>query len=194
MIELEVLFNSGQGIIVPLEDRETALRFMKQAMDAKHDNSVGLVHLSTSYDEMLIDMTDICFIRMKKETLPLGAATLKIPAVAATRNEDGAPAQADKETEKSNSDTNPKVQESVESKSAPLNSEYEALQTQRSKVEEQIHKAEERLKKIEQQSKRVEEELKQEREKFEDAAREAKLKSSIESIEIEQEITRMKDK
>lgn len=220
MIELEILFSNGQGIIVPLEDRETALRFMKQAMDAKQDASLGLFHLSTTYDEMLFDLREICFIRLKKENVPLIGATLKLPAISATRLQaeaaahDGvqtepspeAPVQ-DKTEESSGPENGPsasdseksppksetKSQAKTESKADPLQAEYDVLQSQIQKAEQQFHKAEERLSKIEEQRKRVEAQLKQQREAMEDAAREAKLKSSIEAIEIDKEISRMKE-
>lgn len=79
MIELEILFSSGQGILVPFEDRETALRFMKQALDVDNDEAMGLYHLSTPYEELLIDLADISFIRLKKENNLRIGATLKIP-------------------------------------------------------------------------------------------------------------------
>jgi len=79
MIELEILFSSGQGILVPFEDREKALRFMKQAMEYDSEETLDLYHLSTPYEELLIDLADICFIRLKKENYPRIGATLKIP-------------------------------------------------------------------------------------------------------------------
>jgi len=213
MIELEVLFNNGQGVIVPLEDRETALRFMKQAMDAKLDAAIGLFHLSTSFDEMLFDLRDICFIRLKKENVPLIGATLKLPAVSATRLQAEAAAQDGLETEteqadqestnssKSDKNADPESNEKNEQakkaqakKPDPLQAEYDVLQSQIQKAEQQFHKAEERLSKIEQQRLRVEAELRQQREAMEETAREAKLKSSIEAIEIDKEISRMKEK
>lgn len=215
MIELEVLFNNGQGIIVPLEDRETALRFMKQAMDAKHDASLGLFHLSTSYDEMLFDLHEVCFVRLKKENMPLIGATLKLSAVSATRLQaeaaanDGVQPEAKPETDpetETASETGAPTQSQTESaekkaeekksedkKTDPLQAEYDVLQSQIQKAEQQFHKAEERLSKIEEQRLRVEAQLKQQREAMEDAAREAKLKSSLEAIEIDKEISRMKE-
>ena len=208
MIELEVLFNNGQGVIVPLEDRETALRFMKQAMDAKLDAAIGLFHLSTSFDEMLFDLRDICFIRLKKENVPLIGATLKLPAVSATRLQaeaaaheglESEPAQAEPEAEHSSTSAQNSGHENEEKKAQdkkpdPLQAEYDVLKAQIQKAEQQFHKAEERLSKIEQQRLRVEAELRQQREAMEETAREAKLKSSIEAIEIDNEISRMKEK
>jgi len=198
MIELEVLFNNGQGVIVPLEDRETALRFMKQAMDAKLDAAIGLFHLSTTYDELLFDLRDICFIRLKKENVPLIGATLKLPAVSATRlqaeaaAQDGVAHDSEQESDEAKSEGQSEAKPQ-EKKPDPLQAEYDVLQAQIQKAEQQFHKAEERLSKIEQQRLRVEAELKQQREAMEETAREAKLKSSIEAIEIDKEISRMKE-
>lgn len=213
MIELEVLFNNGQGVIVPLEDRETALRFMKQAMDAKLDAAIGLFHLSTSFDEMLFDLRDICFIRLKKENVPLIGATLKLPAVSATRLQAEAAAQDGLEAEHGHADPdsasssqsaqnadadsdekNEQAKNAQAKKPDPLQAEYDVLKSQIQKAEQQFQKAEERLGKIEQQRLRVEAELRQQREAMEETAREAKLKSSIEAIEIDNEISRMKEK
>ncbi|PIQ23327.1 hypothetical protein COW36_08265 [bacterium (Candidatus Blackallbacteria) CG17_big_fil_post_rev_8_21_14_2_50_48_46] len=193
MIELEILFASGQGIIIPMEDRETALRFMKHAMDSRHDNSLGLFHLSTTYDEILIDLTDISFLRIQKENVPLIGATLKIPAVSATRLQAEA-AENDGVAPKVESNEEQAEAKPEAAKPDPLKAEYDNLQSQLHKAEDQFHKAEERLRKIEEQRKRVEAQLKQEREALEDSAKEAKLKSSIEAIEIDKEIERMKEK
>lgn len=197
MIELEILFASGQGIIVPMEDRETALRFMKNAMDARQDKNLGLFHLSTHYDEILIDLQAVSFLRIKKENVPRIGATLKLPAVSATR------LQQEADTRESNLRQNTPEHTTEESSTSsteaetanldPLQAEYEALQNQLHKAEQQFHKAEERLKKIEEQRRRIEAQLQQQRSAQEDSIREAQLKASIEAIAIDQEITRMKD-
>lgn len=200
MIELEILFASGQGIIVPMEDRESALRFMKHAMDARHDERLGLFHLSTIYDEILIDLHDIRFLRIKKENVPLIGATLKLPAVSATRLQQDANTH-DGVSQPAASETAPEEAAAAHPKAKPesegldpLQAEYDTLQAQLQKAEQQFHKAEERLKKIEQQCQRVEEQMRQERQALEDSAREARLKTSLEAIEIDQEISRMKEK
>ncbi len=116
MIELEVLFKSGQGLLLALEDRESALLFMKHALDARTQHLPGLFHLSTSTDEILIDLGDITLIRFKKEQIPLLGTKLRLneaprterTASATPTEAESPPAAAESKAEASASEPTPR--------------------------------------------------------------------------------------
>lgn len=199
MIELEVLFKSGQGLLIALEDRESALLFMKHALDARTQNLSGLFHLSTTSDEMLIDLCDLSLIRLKKEQIPLIGTKLRLQE--GPRSESAAAENATTETaspksaEPSPPTDSPPIGEQPPQRDKPPEASPAATPPQGplSRAEVKFQQAEARLQQLEQQRSKLEAELARERAALEDAAREAQLKASLEALEIEQEIARRKE-
>ncbi|MEZ0368181.1 MAG: hypothetical protein ACAI44_03740 [Candidatus Sericytochromatia bacterium] len=194
MVELEILFSSGQGILVPMEDRESALLFMKRAMEYDPDAKVGLFHLSTPYEEVLLDINDISFIRLKKENYPRLSTTLKIPEHTSfheeehpgrDRAEHETAIRHRREAEQSGDERTFMVEPDGTIKSRVTDSYNRA--------EDRLRQAEERLGQVEAQRRKVETELRRTTEEFEDAAREAELRKKVENLEIDREIKQMKD-
>ena len=203
MIELEVLFKSGQGLLIALEDRESALLFMKHALDARTQNLSGLFHLSTSGEEILIDLCDLSLIRLKKEQIPLLGTKLRLQegprsesaAAENTTAESGADTASPKSAEPSpQADTPPTGEQPSQRKKTPeAPPAATPPQGPQSRAEAKFQQAEARLQQLEQQRNKLEAELARERAALEDAAREAQLKASLEALEIEQEIARRKE-
>lgn len=194
MVEVEVLFSSGQGILLQLEDREAALQLMKRVMDANNEQGQNLFHLSTDYEELLLDLTDISFVRVKKEHHPLLSTKLRLQAgqpettvhTQAHRSDEAIPMPPKSE---------PKSEAKPEFKDEPkrenkdeAKAESEAL----SKAQERLNQAEAQLRKVEEQRKKIEDQIRKQNEILEDEVREAKLKKKIEDVEIGNEIDRMK--
>ncbi len=186
MVELEILFSSGQGILVPMEDRETALRFMQQAMEYDRSEGPEMFHLSTSYEEVLIDLGDISFIRLKKENHPRIGATLKLKAQQETAFE-AAPQSTTQEPPQKTIYAGPVPEKPKTYTVDPQGNAFEQAEARLNQVKDQQRKLEEQHKKVAEAIRKSEEEL-------EDAQREAELRQSIQDIEIDDEIQRMKDK
>lgn len=200
MVEVEVLFSSGQGILLHLEDREAALQLMKRVMDTHNDASgQSLFHLSTDYEELLIDLADISFVRVKKEHHPLLTTKLRLNAgqpettvhTQAHRSDEAIPMPPKSEpTSEAPPDNKSEAKPKDESKKDPSKGESEAL----SKAQERLSQAEAQLRKVEEQRKKVEDQIRKQNEILEDEVREAQLKKKIEDVEIGNEIDRMKGK
>lgn len=217
MVELEILFSSGQGILVPMEDRESALRFMQRAMDYDPDAKSGLFHLSTPYEEVLLDLGDISFIRLKKENYPRIGATLKIPAQTSFWDQSQQAQQAQQEQQAqqqqqgSQQGTHYASREEHEEaikhrRDAEKSGDERTFMVDPSgnvntrttdsygRAEERLRQAEARMDKMDAQRKKVEAELRKTAEELEDAVKEAELKKKMEQLEIDKEIERMKEK
>lgn len=195
MVELEILFSSGQGILVPMEDRETALRFMQRAMEYDPDAKLGMFHLSTPFEEILLDLSDISFIRLKKENYPRIGSTLKIPAHSSYGFNQSEPVSGRAEHEAAMQHRR-EAEQMGEPRTFMVDPEGN-IKTQvsdsYSRAEERLRQAESRLDQIEVQRRKVEEELRESAEAIEDAVREAELKKKVEALEIDKEIQRLKD-
>lgn len=188
MTELEILFSSGQGILVQMEDREAALRFMQQAMEYNRDSEQGLYHLSTDYEEILIDLGDISFVRLRKENHPRIGATLKIPAQTSFHDKvPGADArqQAAQAAEQSGEPRHFTVDPEGNVAEDPVVKKFE-------QAEARIRQAEARLDQMEVQKRKLEADLRKSSEELEDAVKEADLRKAIEGIEIDGELKQMK--
>lgn len=188
MTELEILFSSGQGILVQMEDREAALRFMQQAMEYNRDNEQGLYHLSTDYEEILIDLGDISFVRLRKENHPRIGATLKIPAQTSFHDKvPGADArqQAAQAAEQPGEPRHFTVDPQGNVAEDPVVKKFE-------QAEARIRQAEARLDQMEVQKRKLEADLRKSSEELEDAVKEADLRKAIEGIEIDGELKQMK--
>lgn len=198
MVELEILFSSGQGILVPMEDRESALRFMQQALEYERANGPEMFHLSTSYEEVLIDLGDISFIRLKKENHPRIGATLKLTA----QREDFQHEQAFEAShhDRARPSESPKTEKQAKTiyagpipepqKTYTVDPQGNAFE----QAEARLQQVKEQQRKLETEHKKVAEAIRKSEADLEDAQRAAELRQSIESIEIDQEIQRMKDK
>jgi hypothetical protein len=193
MVEVEVLFSSGQGILLQLEDREAALQLMKRVMDANNDQGQSLFHLSTDYEELLLDLADISFVRVKKEHHPLLSTKLRLNAgqpettvhTQAHRSDEAIPMPP-----KSEPPSDPKP----DTKDAPKQNEAKPESEALSKAQDRLSQAEAQLRKVEEQRKKIEDQIRKQNEILEDEVREAKLKKKIEDVEIGNEIDRMKGK
>lgn len=196
MVELEILFASGQGILVPMEDRETALRFMQKALEHRPEDHIGMFHLSTPYEEILLDLADISFIRLKKENYPRIGATLKLPQYASHtetwqaeeshRQEHENAIKHRREAEQAGNSTRTFMVDPSGNINTQVTDAY-------AKAEERLRQAESTLDKIDAQRRKVEADLKASAEAIEDAANEAELKKKMEALEIDKEIKKMKD-
>lgn len=210
MVELEILFSSGQGILVPMEDRETALRFMQRAMDYNMETEPHLCHLSTQYEEILIDLSDISFIRLKKENYPrLGAIKISAQSSFGDRFDEEpvesrrsrAEARASGQTEGPSKTFTADDHGNVKDPDQPTtftadekgNVNADPFQQKVKKAEDRLKDAERQQKKLEQQHAQVKEAIRKSAEELEDAAREAELRKKLEDIEIDKEIRKMKD-
>lgn len=211
MVELEILFSSGQGILVPMEDREAALQLMQRAMDYQIETQPPLFHLSTPYEEILIDLADVSFIRLKKENYPrLGA--IKISASSSFQgfqNEEPAPqpqqqarprskpAPAEDDQRTFTVDPEGHAQDPKAPKTFTVddrgNVDADPFTSKFRKAEERLKQAEIQQQKLDAQQQKIRQELHETAEELEDAVREADLKKKLESIEIDGEIKRMKD-
>lgn len=204
MVELEILFSSGQGILVPMEDRETALRFMQQALEYERANGPEMFHLSTSYEEVLIDLGDISFVRLKKENHPRIGATLKLTAqredfqheqaFEASHHEKKRPSGS---SEASQSAGTEKKTKTIYAGPIPEPQKTYTVDPQGNAFEQaeaRLQQVKEQQRKLEADHKKVAEAIRKSEADLEDAQREAELRQSIESMEIDQEIQRMKDK
>lgn len=190
MVELEILFSSGQGILVPMEDREAALRFMQQALEYERANGPEMFHLSTSYEEVLIDLGDISFIRLKKENHPRIGATLKLTAQNAEIQHEQAFAQP------TEAPAPPKKSKTIYAGPVPEPPKTYTVDPQGNAFEQaeaRLQQVKDQQRKLEAEHKKVAEAIRKSEEELEDAQREAELRKSIENIEIDQEIQRMKD-
>ncbi len=214
MVELEILFSSGQGILVPMEDREAALQLMQRAMDYQIESQPHLFHLSTPYEEILIDVADVSFIRLKKENYPrLGA--IKISASSSFNGFDQQePAQTQSQSQsQSHQQTQRPPTESdkqrtftvdpeghTQDPNAPKtftvddhgNVDSDPFSTKFKKAEERLKQAEIQQQKLDAQHQKIRKEIKETAEELEDAVREAELKKKLEDIEISGELKRMK--
>ncbi len=207
MVELEILFSSGQGILVPMEDRESALRFMQRAMEFDPDSKTGLFHLSTPYEEVLLDLADISFIRLKKENYPRIGATLKIPAQTSFWDQSQQAQQTQQSTEpQGNYTSRAEHEESIKHRRHaeqqgdertfmvdPSGNVNTRTTDSYGRAEERLRQAEARMDQIDAQRKKVEDELRKTAEELEDAAKEAELRKKMEQLEIDKEIEKMKD-
>lgn len=211
MVELEILFSSGQGILVPMEDREAALQLMQRAMDYQIETQPPLFHLSTPYEEILIDLADVSFIRLKKENYPrLGA--IKISASSSFQgfhNEEPAaqetpparprskPAPAENDQRTFTVDPEGQTQDPKAPKTFTVdaggNVDADPFTSKFRQAEERLKQAEIQQQKLEAQHQKIRQELHETAEELEDAVREADLKKKLETIEIDGEIKRMKD-
>lgn len=202
MVELEILFTSGQGILVPMEDRESALRFMQRAMEQDRRSKAGLFHLSTPFEEVLLDLCDISFIRLKKENYPrLSSMTLKIPAQAGFNAAAGAAETRSESSSRSEHEAAIKHRREGEANSQertfmvdPSGNVNTRVSDSYARAEERIRQAEAHLEQVDVQRRKVEAELRKTAEELEDAVREAELRKKVESLEIDAEIQKMKDK
>jgi len=192
MIELEILFSSGQGIVVQLEDREAALRFMQRAMDHNLELESGLFHLSTAHEEILIDLGDISFIRLKKENYPRLGATLKLPEQTSFHDRVPDSQVEDKVFEESAKAPAPEQGERHFTVDPQGNIAEDPVAKKFERAEARLKQAEARLEQVEVQKRKVEDQLRKTAEEFEDAAKEVELRQKIEGIEIDGEIERMK--
>lgn len=195
MVELEILFSSGQGILVPMEDRESALRFMQRAMEIDHDVKEGLFHLSTPYEEVLLDLSDISFIRLKKENYPRLSNVLKIPAHTSFQEQQ----EAD-HSERAAHEAAIKHRREAEQMGDertfmvdPRGNVNTRVSDSYVRAEERLRQAEARLDQVDAQRRKVEADLRRTAEDIEDAVREAELRKKVESLEIDAEIQKMKD-
>lgn len=194
MVELEILFSSGQGILVPMEDRESALRFMQQALEYERANGPEMFHLSTSYEEVLIDLGDISFIRLKKENHPRIGATLKLTAQREDLQHEQAFA-ADAAARPSEP-SQPKKSKTIYAGPVPEPPKTYTVDPQGNAFEQaeaRLKQVKDQQRKLEAEHKKVADAIRQSEAELEDAQREAELRKSIENIEIDQEIQRMKD-
>jgi len=197
MVELEILFMSGQGILVPMEDRESALRFMQRAMEQDRRAKAGLFHLSTPFEEVLLDLCDISFIRLKKENYPrLSSMTLKIPAQASFDEA----SEARHERSRAEHETAIKHRREGEAQSTdrtfmvdPSGNVNTRVTDSYARAEERIRQAEAQLEQVDVQRRKVEADLRRTAEDLEDAVREADLRKKVESLEIDAEIQKMKE-
>lgn len=189
MVELEILFSSGQGILVPMEDREAALRFMQQALEYERANGPEMFHLSTSYEEVLIDLGDISFIRLKKENHPRIGATLKLTAHNAEIQHEEAFAKPSEEAPKKKNKTIYAGPVPEPPKTYTVDPQGNAFE----QAEARLQQVKDQQRKLEAEHKKVAEAIRKSEAELEDAQREAELRQSIENIEIDQEIQRMKD-
>ena len=187
MVELEILFSSGQGILVPMDDREAALRFMQQAMEYDRTAGPEMFHLSTDYEEVLIDLGDISFVRLKKENHPRIGATLKLNAKNSHRVSAEPVDEPGFEAEGKTIYAGPVPEPPKTYTVDPEGNAFEQAEARLKEVAKQQKKLEDRQKKIAEALRKSEEEL-------EDAQREADLRKSIEDIEIGEELERMKGK
>lgn len=166
MIELEILFGSGQGILIAMKEREDALKFMQKAMSFDIETDSNLYHLSTEYEEILIDLGDISFIRLKKEMHPRLTTAYKIPAQAESRQQKYA------------------YDEPIAAPPAYSNQKPDHTTQTQQLIMDKEHK----LTELERQRKKIEDQIKV----YEDEAKEAELAADIEAIEIAKEIEEMK--
>ncbi|MGV3526480.1 MAG: hypothetical protein ACO1RX_19840 [Candidatus Sericytochromatia bacterium] len=188
MVDLEILFTSGQGIVVPMEDRESALRFMQQAMELELEKAPRLFHLSTPFEELLIDLGDISFIRLKKDNAPRIGATLKIPAQTSFREGLG-----DTHSAEAPPADGPNAKDRTFTVDPQGNVSADPVAQKFEKASARLRDAEARLEQVDVQRRRVEAELRKTAEELEDATREAELRKNIEAIEIDKEIERLKN-
>lgn len=187
MVELEILFSSGQGIVLPLEDRESALMFMKKTMDNQNEDAPGLCHFSTPYEEVLIDISDICFVRLKKENYPMLANPLKISAKSADGGSDPIP-QGPVKT----STDEPIIMGSSSNKPPSQKPPEDKTKAAFDKAEQRLGEAEKHKSKLEAKLKAQAEAEEKAKMQEDDELKEAELKKNIEDIEISQEIDQMK--
>lgn len=189
MTELEILFSSGQGILVQMEDREAALRFMQRAMEYNLESEQGLYHLSTDYEEILIDLGDISFVRLRKENHPRIGATLKIPAQTSFHDKvpgaDARQQQAEQAAEQSGEPRHFTVDPEGNVAEDPVVKKFEQASAR-------LRQAEARLDQMEAQKRKLEADLRKSSEELEDAVKEADLRKAIEGIEIDGELKQMK--
>lgn len=211
MVELEILFSSGQGIIVPMEDRETALRFMQRAMEHRPEAKAGLFHLSTPYEEVLLDLDDISFIRLKKENYPRLGHTLKIPAHSSFQEESDAVSghyasraeheeairhrreaerQGDERTFMVDADGNVNTRTTDSYAKEAESGKKDSY----AKAEDRLRQAEAKMEQLEGQRRKLEAEQRRAQEAYEDEIKDAQARKNFERFEIDQEIKRMKDK
>lgn len=201
MVDLEILFTSGQGIVVPMEDRESALRFMQQAMELELEKAPRLFHLSTPFEELLIDLGDISFIRLKKDNAPRIGATLKIPAQTSFREGLGDTHSAEAPEAESAGQTaptqpptdGPSTKDRTFTVDPQGNVSADPVAQKFEKASARLRDAEARLEQVDVQRRRVEADLRKTAEELEDATREAELRKNIEAIEIDKEIQRLKN-
>lgn len=204
MIELEILFGSGQGVLLPFDDREAALRFMQRALEYDVSAEPGLLHISTAYEELLIDLADITFIRMKKDNHPRLEAQKKLPEHGSRSTEHSESQASDSRTAEPKAKSEAKSEEQrsaqTEQEKKPFtvdpdgNVARDPLKERFEKAEERLKKAEQHLGEVDKQRQKVEEQLRKTTEELEDAAKEAELRKKIEDIEIDAEIEDMKGK
>ncbi|PKL74593.1 MAG: hypothetical protein CVV27_19695 [Candidatus Melainabacteria bacterium HGW-Melainabacteria-1] len=199
MVELEILFSSGQGILVPMEDRESALRFMQRAMEYEPDAKIGMFHLSTPYEEVLLDLADISFIRPKKKNPPRLSTPLKLPAHSSFKEE--GEAVSGHYASRNEHEEAIRHRRDAESSGEPRTFMVDAdgnVKTQVTdsygRAEERLRQAEARMDAIDTQRRKVEADLRKTAEDLEDAVKESELKKKMEHLEIDHEIQRMKDK
>ena len=191
MVELEILFSSGQGIVLIMDDRESALMFMKKAMDTDLDDELGLCHFSTQHEELLIDISDISFVRLKKEGYPLLGTGLKIAERSSfKRNETPA---SSKESKPKKDKKKKKEKRKTSSSSEPIEmGPSQATETPFSKAEKHLSELEKQKSKLEASLKANEEKQKKLDDAHHEHLREAELKRKLENIEISKEIKDMK--
>lgn len=197
MVELEILFSSGQGILVPMEDRESALRFMQRAMETDRHTKAGLFHLSTPFEEVLLDLSDISFIRLKKENYPrLSSRTLKIPAQTGFQSETAeAPAERSRDEHEAAMRHRREAEHQGDPRTFMVDAEGNVntrVTDSYARANERLRQAEARLGQVDEQRKKVEADLRKTAEEIEDAVREAELRKKVENLEIDAEIQQMK--
>jgi len=208
MVELEILFSSGQGILVPMEDREVALQLMQRAMEYQVETQPHLFHLSTAYEEILIDLADVSFIRLKKENYPrLGA--IKISASSSFQGFNQEELSEEPEAPKRQKAKQPPNDQRTftvdpeghtQDPNAPRtftaddrgNVDADPFTTKFKQAEERLKQAEKQQQKLDAQNKKIRQDIQETAEELEDAIRETELKKKLEDIEIDGEINRMK--
>lgn len=197
MVELEILFSSGQGILVPMEDKEIALRFMQQALEYDRTSGPEMFHLSTPYEEVLIDLGDISLIRLKKENHPRIGATLKLTAQRENlQHEQAFEASSHEKKQPSESSPTEKQAKTIYAGPVPDPQKTYTVDSQGNafeQVEARLQQVKDQQRKLEAEHKKVADAIRKSEDELEDAQREAELRQSIESVEIDQEIQRMKD-